>query len=192
MYISFSNTVDSLYAIQRLCFDQDNAMISLAEMVECLKNDWGFDVQEPTYDRVAGEVRKNRKAEFYKQVREQALQFPKFGTAEAIGNSKIAEIANFVADCVANSIKKVAKHEGSPLYNLLASLREKYTRPCNDFDLLLIPGSGTFEGYIGWGMSCGASADGRRRGEPLGSDLSAAPVPQDLPPNLVKSTALIK
>ena len=192
MYISFSSTVDSLYAIKRLCFDQDNAMISLAEMVDCLKNDWGYDIHEPTYDKVDGEVRKNRKGEFYKQVREQALQFPKFGTAEAASNPKIAEIANFVADCIANTIKKVAKHQGSPLYNLLSSLKEKYKRPGHDFDLLLVPGSGTFEGYIGWGMSCGASADGRRRGQPLGSDLSAAPLPQDLPPNLTKSTSLIK
>lgn len=192
MYISFSNAVDSLYAIQRLCFDQDYAMISLAEMVDCLKNDWGYDIHEPTHDRVAGEVRKNRKSEFYRQVREEALKFPKFGTAEAASNSKISDIANFVADCVANTIKKVAKHQGSPLYNLLSSLEDKYTRPDHDFDLLLVPGSGTFEGYIGWGLSCGASADGRRSGTPIASDVSAVPLPQDFPPNLAKKTPLMK
>ena len=192
MYISFSSAVDSLYAIKRLCFDQDFAILSLADMVDCLKNDWGFDIHEPTYDRTSGEVRKNRKGEFYKQVREQTLQFPKFGTEEAAGNLTISDIANFVADCIANTIQKVAKLQGSPLYNLLSSLKEKYTRPGFDFDLVLVPGSGTFEGYVGWGMSCGASADGRRRGQPLGSDMSAAPLPQDLPLNLAKSTSLMK
>ena len=192
MYISFSSAVDSLYAIKRLCFDQDFAILSLADMVDCLKNDWGFDIHEPTYDRTSGEVRKNRKGEFYKQVRKQTLQFPKFGTEEAAGNLTISDIANFVADCIANTIQKVAKLQGSPLYNLLSSLKEKYTRPGFDFDLLLVPGSGTFEGYVGWGMSCGASADGRRRGQPLGSDMSAAPLPQDVPLNLAKSTSLMK
>ena len=176
MHNGFSSTVDSLYAIKRLCFDQDFAILSLADMVDCLKNDWGFDIDEPTHDRGSGEIRKNRKGEYYKQVREQALQFPKFGTAEAVGNSTISEIAKFVADCIANTIKKVAKVEGSPLYKRIDSLKKKYSGLGFNFDLLLCPGSGSFEGYVGWGLSCGASADGRRRGQPLPSDISAAPL----------------
>ena len=45
----------------------------------------------------------------------------------------------------------------------------------------MTPGIGTFEGYVGDGLSCGASADGRRNGMPIASDLSPVPAPQDLP-----------
>ena len=47
----------------------------------------------------------------------------------------------------------------------------------------MCPGIGTFEGYVGDGIPCGASADGRRSGIPIASDLSPVPAPQDLPPN---------
>src|SRR5262249_46458561 len=43
------------------------------------------------------------------------------------------------------------------------------------------PGVGTFENYLDWGNMTGASADGRRSGDPLASDLSPAPSFGDLP-----------
>lgn len=185
MHIGFSNAVDSLYAIKRLCFDQDNAMLSLSEMVTCLKNDWGYDVHEPTYDRAAGQIRKERKTDVYQHVRDQALKFPKFGTKEAANEPAIVAIADFLANCAANTLKKLTsteKESGSPLALLLKRLEAKYTKGKHKFEILFTPGAGTFEGYVGWGQSCGASADGRRRGNPIASDMSAAPSPQDLPP----------
>ena len=49
------------------------------------------------------------------------------------------------------------------------------------WDVLLPTGSGTFEGYVGWGAGCGASADGRRSGSPIASDFGAATTPLDKP-----------
>ena len=186
MHVGFSNTVDSLYAIKMLCFKQGRAILSLDEMVTCLKNDWGNVVREPTHDYVAGEIRKEYKVDFYHEVRDQALKLPKFGTATAVKVKAMKKIADFLADCVANTMKKLTgpdRDPNSPLSRLLEDLKAKYSKKDSEFELLFTPGSGTFEGYVGWGLSCGASADGRRRGAPIATDMSAAPSPQDLPPH---------
>lgn len=91
-FITFANTVDALYAIKRLCFDHDSAVISLSEMVRCLKCDWGFNMQEPFHDDLAGNTRGQRLSDTYKEVRERALLLPKFGTAEAAENADIQNI----------------------------------------------------------------------------------------------------
>jgi pyruvate-formate lyase len=43
------------------------------------------------------------------------------------------------------------------------------------------PGVGTFASYVEQGLGCAASADGRLSGQPLGTDMSPAPSPLDLP-----------
>ena len=91
-FITFANTVDAFYAIKRLCFDHDSAVISLSEMVRCLKCDWGFNMQEPFHDDLAGNTRGQRLSDTYKEVRERALLLPKFGTAEAAENVDIQNI----------------------------------------------------------------------------------------------------
>ena len=95
-FISFANTVDSLYAIKRLCFDHDSAVISLAELVRCLKCDWGYNMQEPFHDAVAGTTRGQRLSDTYMEVRERALALPKFGTSAGAENKDIQNITRLV------------------------------------------------------------------------------------------------
>ena len=90
-FITFANTVDALYAVKRLCFDHDSAVIPLSEMVRCLKCDWGFNMQEPFHDDHAGATRGQRLSDTYKEVRERALMLPKCGTAEG---AEIEDIQN--------------------------------------------------------------------------------------------------
>lgn len=192
-FITFANTVDALYAIKRLCFDHDSAVISLSEMVRCLKCDWGFNMQEPFHDDLAGNTRGQRLSDTYQEVRERALLLPKFGTAEAAENADIQNITSWLADQVANVTQKVARDapDGQPLKDLISGLKKKYSVPGAPFDVLLPTGSGTFEGYVGWGAGCGASADGRRSGSPVASDIGAAPTPLDKPAT-AKSSEIYK
>lgn len=186
-FISFSNTVDALYAIKRLCFDHDSALISLAELVRCLKCDWGYNMQEPFHDEIAGATRGQRLSDTYKAVRETALNLPKFGTSAGAENKDIQEITSWLAEQVSTVVNKVSRpspEAHQPLVELIDGLKKKYSVPGAPWDVLLPTGSGTFEGYVGWGAGCGASADGRRSGSPIASDLSAAPTPLDKPPIL--------
>jgi len=57
----------------------------------------------------------------------------------------------------------------------------EYSTPTVPFRMHIAPGTGTFEQYAFSGSFNGASADGRRSMAPVGSDLSPAPVPSDLP-----------
>ena len=91
-FISFSNTVDALYTIKKLCFDHDSALISLAELVRCLKCDWGYNMQEPFHDEISGTTRGQRLSDTYKAVRETAINLPKFGTSAGAENEDIQEI----------------------------------------------------------------------------------------------------
>ena len=102
-------------------------------------------------------------------------------------------LSSWLADQVANVTKKVARDapDGQRLKDLISGLKKKYSVPGAPFDVLLPTGSGTFEGYVGWGAGCGASADGRRSGSPVASDFGAAPTPLDKPA-IAKSSELYK
>ena len=84
--------MDALYSIKKLCFDHDSAVISLAELVRCLKCDWGFAMKEPFHDDVAGPTRGQRLSDTYKEVRERALMLPKFGTSAGAENKDIQDL----------------------------------------------------------------------------------------------------
>ncbi|KAK2570558.1 putative dehydratase PflD [Acropora cervicornis] len=182
-FICFANTVDALYAIKRLCFDHDSAVFSLSEMVRCLKCDWGYNIQEPFHDHLAGSTRGQRLSDTYKEARERALLLPKFGTEEGAENADIKSITSWLAEEVSTVIKKVARDApaGQPLKAHIDGLKKKYSVPGAKWDVLLPTGSGTFEGYVGWGQSCAASADGRRAGTPIASDIAACITPFDKP-----------
>ena len=92
-------------------------------------------------------------------------------------------IHSWLAEHCTTVVKQVARnsHDGQPLKSLIKGLKEKYSVPGAPWDVLLPPGTGTFEGYVGWGGGCAASADGRRAGSPIASDCSAAPTPLDKP-----------
>lgn len=102
-------------------------------------------------------------------------------------------LPSWLADQVANVTQKVARDapDGQPLKDLISGLKKKYSVPGAPFDVLLPTGSGTFEGYVGWGAGCGASADGRRSGSPVASDIGAAPTPLDKPAT-AKSSEIYK
>ena len=100
-------------------------------------------------------------------------------------SEKILSFCSWLAEQVSTVVNKVSRpspEAHQPLVELIDSLKKKYSVPGAPWDVLLPTGSGTFEGYVGWGAGCGASADGRRSGSPIASDLSAAPTPLDKPP----------
>lgn len=90
---------------------------------------------------------------------------------------------SWLAEEVSTVIKKVARDApaGQPLKAHIDGLKKKYSVPGAKWDVLLPTGSGTFEGYVGWGQSCAASADGRRAGTPIASDFAACITPFDKP-----------
>ena len=91
---------------------------------------------------------------------------------------------SWLAEQVTTVVSKVSRpspEAHQPLLELIDSLKKKYSMPGAPWDVLLPTGSGTFEGYVGWGAGCGASADGRRSGSPIASDFGAATTPLDKP-----------
>ena len=90
---------------------------------------------------------------------------------------------SWLAEQCTTVVKNVARDapDGQPLKDLIEGLKKKYSVASAPWDVLLPAGTGTFEGYVGWGGGCAASADGRRAGSPIASDFSAAPTPTDKP-----------
>lgn len=175
-----SNTIDSLYAIWKLVYDEESACTTLDELQLCLINDWGFGMIEPYQDLVLAATEADQNADRYKELRTAALALPKWGTGAA--DPVLQKIgANFMDSIV--EISKSAIREPHPaLAPKLETIRKNYGQ---DFEFVVTIGAGTFEGYTGVGAACGASADGRRNGMPVASDTSPAPSPQDLPPQQV-------
>lgn len=183
MFIGFANCVDSLYSIQKLCFDETSACVSLEELLCALKNDWGFGMVEPLLDDNAGRIRATEKSTYYQSLRDRVLAFPKFGTDAGAGDREIIKIAEWLSFLTMSTFKNIVQESNpaSPFHQLLTRLKADYSAPDAPFEVIFCAGSGTFEGYVGWGMSLGASADGRRKGMPIASDFSAAPCIQDGP-----------
>ena len=177
MFVGLATTIDSLYAIKKLVFDNESAVTTLPELLECLKSDWGFDLQEPWQSTLAGETRSEANAKGYKQLREKALALPKFGT----GNAEVDEIGDWLSEAFTTMTMRVFEQPPSPLKETIEGIKQKYSIPGKPWQLHVCPGIGTFEGYVGDGAGSGASADGRRNAQPYPSDFSPAPVPQDLP-----------
>ncbi|CAM1510811.1 Fc.00g083240.m01.CDS01 [Cosmosporella sp. VM-42] len=172
--IGVSNTIDSLYAIQKLVFDPDTAMTTLSDLVDCLINDWGFNMIEPFEDRHLGPATTAQYAVRYQQLREVALALPKWGS----GNQEVNELGDWVINNIVElCVKKIDSPALKPTLDAISKAHG------HDLQFVITPGIGTFEGYVGDGAPCGASADGRRNGMPIASDLSPVPAPQDLPAN---------
>lgn len=173
MAISFANVVDSIYAIQELCFG-DNSQTSLEYLLLCLKSDWGFTLQEPWQDPTDGEIPSQMKGLNMKLLREKALALPKYGLKtreDALDSTRLStdnreslkDIATWLAQEVVAAFKEVTTDSKYPLVNMvMPGLKAKYP---GKFHFSL--GSGTFEGYVGWGYGIAASADGRRKGKIL-------------------------
>lgn len=175
MFVGLATTIDSLYAIKKMVYDE-SAVCTLPEMLDCLQNDWGYDMQEPSQSTLEGQTRIDVTAKQYKQWREVALNLPKFGN----GHPEVDKIGTWLSGNMCDMAMDTLNNPPSPLKETLETLEKNYSTPTRKWKLHLCPGVGTFEGYVGDGAGSGASADGRRNGQPYPSDFSPAPVPQDL------------
>ncbi|KAK6063951.1 hypothetical protein SCUP515_12045 [Seiridium cupressi] len=178
LFVGVSNTIDALYSIWKLVYDTHTASMTLEELLLCFINDWGFNMIEPYQHQLLGPVEAAERAEHYRELREQVLQFPKWGSGS--DDDDLKEIGDWVMKHVVGLGRDVLCDPHPALADQLDVIKQKHG---SDFEFTVTPGIGTFEGYVGDGVDCGASADGRRSGTPVASDLSPAPGAQELPPN---------
>ncbi|XP_078605759.1 uncharacterized protein LOC144878719 [Branchiostoma floridae x Branchiostoma japonicum] len=189
MFVGAANAIDSLYAIKKLVYDPLTALTTLPHLLTCLKCDWGYDMKEYIFDARGGSARKEAKAAAFKHLREVATSFPKFGHGE---NEELKELATWMFENVLKILRETFDNAKPGVKEIFERLEKEYyipgipgdpDNPDRPFGFVVLPGIGTFEAYVGYGLNSAASADGRRSGQPIASDLSPAPVPQDLPAN---------
>lgn len=176
-YISLSSTINSLYAINTMVFDTRNAVTTLPELLECLCCDWGYKMTEPFISTLSGESRIAGRSDRFKRLREIALGLPRYGRGhheiDHFGDQIIAGIAKISVETFTQPLPQ--------MYSTLQNLAARYGTEEHPFGIQIQPGVGTFENHVEMGAWNGASADGRRLGTAVASDLSAAPSPMDLP-----------
>eukprot|EP01013_Petalomonas_cantuscygni_P012025 TRINITY_DN2572_c0_g3_i1.p1 TRINITY_DN2572_c0_g3~~TRINITY_DN2572_c0_g3_i1.p1 ORF type:complete len:850 (-),score=68.72 TRINITY_DN2572_c0_g3_i1:11125-13674(-) len=159
-----STVADSLHVIQKLVFEE--RLLTLEELVSCLRTDWGA-----RNDVVGLKLSTSRVQDLRKLCMAQA----KFG----YGNRDVDKHAWRLIDAFTNAIDKALVH---PMHAAgLARLEREFASDEKPFNLVVTPGVGTFEQYNFGGIFAGATPDGRKSGAPVATDLSASPLPQDLP-----------
>lgn len=173
MFVGMSTTIDSLYAIRKLVYDDSTAVTTLPELLECLRSDWGHNFTEPFQSTLAGKERAEVKGRWFKEMRQIALDLPKFGT----GHPEVDELGAWLADSVCSIARDLMENPPGLFAETLDNIRKNYGA-----EMHMTPGIGTFEEYDAAGENSAASADGRRWAQPYPSDFSPTPVPQDLPP----------
>lgn len=163
MMCGLVNTIDSLYSIKQLVYDETTARCSLPQLLLCLQCNWGNNMTEPFYTTLEGEMRRDEDAQFFQLLRQYALQVPKFGTGQD------PAIVDFAKGFVAKCVQIIHDSFNNPLPNIeqnYENLKKKYGTPKRPFAFTITPGVGTFEDNVGLGMGFGASADGRLNGQP--------------------------
>lgn len=178
MYLAMATTIDSLYAIKTLVFDPETAVTTLPELVEALQEDWGFGMEEPFQNQLAGTLRSGERAKRFKQLRDSALKLPKFG----MGNPEVDALGGWLVQSIVDVARQTLASPPPVLAKTLQGLEKKYSVRGSPWKLHLQVGVGTFEAYVGNALGSGASPCGRRNAQPFPSDFSPTPVPQDLPP----------
>ena len=175
--------IDSLWAIKQMVFENESAVTSLPELVECLFCDWGYDMIEPFQSVLGDPERSELKARRYKDLRKVSLQLPKFGSGnrdvDEFGGKIAARLKSITFDILSHPEKEVSRE----MKAMLDGIVHRYSLQGRPFLFHLMPAYGTFEDYIGLGLQNGASADGRRKGTSLSSNFSPMPSPMDLPPD---------
>src|SRR5690349_14469375 len=151
-----------------MVFDPETAVTSLPELVECLICDWGNKMIEPFISALAGPVRTEARASRFKYLREIALSLSKYGR----GNTEIDRFGNEFISRVAAAGVSVFQKPVAPTLQKMIALAARYGSPTAPFGIQIQPGVGTFASFVENGQPSGASADGRRLGETLPSDLS--------------------
>jgi len=172
LLVGISNAADSLYAIERLVFDEK--AFTLVELTTCLATDWGHSMltQGGRTTPVFGPDLSVARIEV---IRSACLALPKFGSGtEAVDRHAWWLMQTFVA-CIDE-----ARAHPMQAANI-ERVAERYGTAAHPFVMNIAPGVGTFEQYVGVGSWSGATPDGRRSRAPVASDLSAAPIPNDLP-----------
>lgn len=172
LLVGVSNAADSLQVIRELVFKQK--AFSLTELTSCLATDWGSRLIALEKETTVA-FGQNISMERIQHIRQLCLAQPKFGNGQREVDEMAWWLLQTFADCVHS-----ARHD--PLHAVAFKRLEKtYGTDSVPFSINLAPGVGTFEQYVFSGSFCGASADGRRASGPIGSDLSPAPIPDDLP-----------
>ncbi|WP_445721622.1 Dyp-type peroxidase [Flavobacterium sp.] len=175
-YIALSSTINSLYAIKKMVFDEKTAVTTLPELLECLCCDWGYKMTEPFISNLAGETRIGESSDRFKRLREVALEQPRYGR----GITEIDELGNEIVERIANLSVQNFTEPWPQFYETLKNMANTYGTEEHPFGIQIQPGVGTFENHVEMGAWNGASADGRRLGTTVASDLSAAPSMSDL------------
>jgi pyruvate-formate lyase len=178
MMCGMADTIDSLYAIKRLVFDEETAQCSLPQLLLCLQCNWGNDMKAPFYATSAGSLRSQEDAQFYQRLRAAALALPKFGVNSEPALVDLAK--SVIARCVA-TIHETLEKPLPVIQQGYEAIKRKYSTAARPFAFTVTPGVGTFEDNVGLGMGFGASANGRLNGQPVGADFTATPLPPDLP-----------
>lgn len=180
MMCGITNTINSLYAINKMVYDPQTAVTTLPTLLQALWNNWGETMQEPFQNVLAGTARSEDNAAQYKELRQFALSLPKFGRGDC------QELKAFASMLVANCVKIIRDGIDHPLPSIgknYEALKKKYGTTEKPFAFTVTPGVGTFEDNLGLGVGMAASADGRLAGETIADDFSASPSPCDMPPD---------
>jgi len=178
-FTGLSTAINSLYAIKKMVFDKTTAVTSLPELVEALICDWGYKMDEPFISTLAGPARIEARAERFKKLRAVAMTMPRYGRDDS---EEFTAFGNAILQRVADTTMRVFTEPAEPTAEKMVRIAQRFgtkDKPFGGFQLQ--PGTGTFENYVEFGATCGASADGRRLGQPLASDLSPTPAFADLP-----------
>lgn len=178
MLCGMADTIDSLQVIKRLVFDEKTARCSLPQLLRCLQCDWGNDMKAPFYTTSEGAARRDADSSYFKQLRQFALEIPKFGF------DSDAEVKGFAEEVIGRCVGIVHAGLSDPLPVIADGyerIKEKYGSPDRPFEFTVTPGIGTFEDNVGLGLGFGATANGRLSGQPIGADFTAMPLPADEP-----------
>jgi Dyp-type peroxidase family len=176
-FIALPNVINSLYAVRHLVFDPATAVTSLPELVEALTCDWGESMTEPFISTLAGAGRIAARAERFRDLRAVAMALPRYGRGDPDIDGFGDQILCRVSDTVVSVFTDPARSTARTMIDLATRIGTQE----HPFGIQVQPGVGTFENYVEFGATTGASAEGRRSGEPIASDLSPTPSPADQP-----------
>lgn len=186
MMCGIVNTINSLYSVKKLVYDEKSARCSLPQLLLALQCNWGNDMIQPFYTTIEGSMRRDEDAIFYKELRQHALQLPKFGIG---ATPELVEMAELVVGRCVDIIHECFNNPLPVVKEGYERIKQQYGTAERPFAFTVTPGVGTFEDNVGLGMGIGASADGRLNGQPIADDCCAIPWPADLPLNTQTSNA---
>lgn len=188
MLCGIADTIDSLYTIKKLVFDETSARCSLPQLLLCLQCDWGNDMKEPFYATLEGGSRRDADAMFFQQLRQCALALPKFGIN---ANRDLVDLAGQVIGRCVGIVHDGLNHPLPEIAEGYKKIKQRFGTPARPFAFTVTPGVGTFEDNVGLGQGFGASANGRLSGQPIGADFTAMPLPSDQPFEARASNAFV-